>query len=92
MHTDAGFPSSFYDGVIEAFVITGTVQSDIATIELVADVQEILLELEWALACQENKIKLATGTQLGSPRASTITLHHSDKVCVRGAPKIFINN
>ena len=55
MHTDAGLPSSFYDGVIEAFVITGTVQSDIATIELVADVQEILFELGWALACQEIK-------------------------------------
>ena len=53
MHTDAGFPSGFYDGIIEAFVITGTVQSDIATIELVADVQEVLLELGWALACQE---------------------------------------
>ena len=57
MDTDAGLPSSFYDGVIETFVITGTVQSDITTIELVADVQEILFELGWALACQEkNKI------------------------------------
>ena len=55
MHADGGFPSGFYDGVIESLVITGTVQSDIATIELVADVQEVLLELGWALACQEKK-------------------------------------
>jgi hypothetical protein len=45
MHADGGFPSGFYNGVIEAFIITGTVQSDIATIELVADVQKVLLEL-----------------------------------------------
>jgi hypothetical protein len=56
MDTDAGFPSGFCDGVIEAVFITGTVQSDIATIELFADVQEILFELGWTLACQGKNI------------------------------------
>ena len=50
VHTESGFPGCFYDVVIETFRVTGTVQTDVATIELVTDVQKVFLEFRCALA------------------------------------------
>jgi hypothetical protein len=44
VYIESGFPCCFYDGVIEALRVTGTVETDVATIKLVADVQKVFLE------------------------------------------------
>ena len=57
MHTESGFPCCFYDGVIEAFRVTGTVETDVATIELVADVQKVFLEFRRTLAYPQKLVR-----------------------------------
>jgi hypothetical protein len=58
MYTQGGFPSGIYDGVIEAFLVAGAVETDITAIKLVSDVLEVFLELRGALACAtQNKNK-----------------------------------
>jgi hypothetical protein len=71
VYSNAGLPSCIYDSVVEALLVTCTVETDVAAIELVADVLEVFLELGRALAYRNILVGRRWSTRRSNSQAVT---------------------